>query len=251
MRKTLSVLLAAVALAAACGGGTPSPVAKPSAPLAPVVKYRNTLPGLMVTGTIDLVQAVLEFAPGAATSVHMHNSPNLATVLQGQLTAHTPAGDKQAGPGDNIVEPINQPVQAVNSGSGEAMLAAAYPVAHGSKPSSPVAGQAAPATLNKTLYIYTLDSPSITGGCDLIQLVLDFASGAQTAKHRHGGPGVLTVLQGTFTLDVDGVEKTYNAGDSFVEMPGQVLHGFNRGSTDLVVVASYMVPQGVQLTTNV
>jgi quercetin dioxygenase-like cupin family protein len=62
---------------------------------------------------------------------------------------------------------------------------------------------------------------------------------------------VITVLQGQVTLNSDGAEKTYNVGESFTETPGQTLQAFNRGSTELIVVATFLLPDGAQLTTNV
>jgi quercetin dioxygenase-like cupin family protein len=250
MRWVLSVLLVAAALIAACNGDAASVAAKPAAPPLPVTKYWNMLPGQTAAAPIDLIQTIIDFAPGAASVVHKHTSANIATVLQGQVTVKTPSGDKQASAGEALVEPLNQPVQAVNLGSGEAMVAVAFLVPHGGKPTAPVAGQPAPPTPNKTLYSFTLASPSISGGYSLIQEVLDFAPGSQTLKHRDGGPGVITVIQGQVTLNVDGVEKTYNVGDSFTETPGQTLQAFNRGSTELIVVAAYLLPDGAQLTTN-
>jgi quercetin dioxygenase-like cupin family protein len=62
---------------------------------------------------------------------------------------------------------------------------------------------------------------------------------------------VITVLQGQVTLNRDGTEMTYNVGESFSETPGQTLQAFNRGSTELIVAATYLLPDGAQLTTNV
>jgi quercetin dioxygenase-like cupin family protein len=250
MKRMLSLLLVATALIAACGGGTANAPAKPSAPPGPVTTYRNMLSGLTAVAPIDLIQSILDFAPGAASVVHIHTSSNLATVLQGQVTVKMPSGNKQASAGEALVEPLNQPVQAVNTGSGETMVAAAFPVPHGGKPTAPVAGQPAPATPNKTLYSFTLVSPSISGAYSLVQQVLDFAPGSQTLKHRHGGPGVITVIQGQVTLSSDGAEKTYNAGESFTETPAQTLQAFNHGGTESIVVATYLLPDGAQLTTN-
>jgi quercetin dioxygenase-like cupin family protein len=249
-KQALSALVLAVALVAACGSSTASVPPNQSPSPGPVTKYRNTLPGQTAGAPIDLIQSVIFFAPGAASVVHTHKSVNLATVLQGQVTVKLPSGETVASAGNALVEPMNQSVQALNLGSGAAMVVAAFPVLHGTKPTAPVDGQPAPATLNKTLYTFTLDSPVITGSYSLIQQVLDFAPGAQTLKHRHGGPGVITVIQGQITLSRDGVEKTYNVGDSFTEIPGQTLQAFNRGSTELIVAATYLLPDGAQLTTN-
>jgi quercetin dioxygenase-like cupin family protein len=249
-RVSLPVLLVAAALMAACGGTAVNVAAKPSASPPPVTKYKNTLPGQTAAGPIDLIQSILDFAPGAASVVHTHTTPNLATVLQGQVTVKMTSGDKQASTGEMLIEPLNQRVQAFNLGSGEAMVAVAFLVPHGEKPTAPVAGSPAPATPNKTLYSFTLDSPSVSGAYSLVQQELVFAPSAQTAKHRHGGPGVITVIQGQVTLNRDGTEKTYSVGDIFTETPGQTLQAFNRGSTELIVVATYLLPDGAQLTTN-
>ena len=61
---------------------------------------------------------------------------------------------------------------------------------------------------------------------------------------------MITVIQGQVTLNRDGVEKTYQAGDSFSETPGQTLQAYNRSTTELIVAATYLLPDGGQLTTN-
>jgi quercetin dioxygenase-like cupin family protein len=244
--KWISTLAVAAALAA-CGGSTPT--ARPAQP-PPVVKYQNTLPGLTASAPMDLVQSILVFAPGAASIVHTHAAPNLATVLQGQISVKTPSGDKTASTGFALFEPVGQPVQAFNRGSAEAMVAGAFPVPHGAKPTAPVAGAPAPATPNRTLYSVTMALPRLSGGYSVVQQVLDFGPGSQTPRYRLGGSAIVTVLQGQVTLGSDGVETTFSAGDSFTEMQGQPLQAFNRGNVDAILVASYVLPDGAKLTTN-
>ena len=248
--RGITVLFVTLALAVACGGGTAGAPPKPSPPAGPVTQYRNTLPGLNAASQLDLIQNVIDFAPGAASVVHTHISPNLATVLEGQIIVKMPAGEKQATTGEMLVEPVNQPLQAVNSGSTEAMVVVGFAVTHGGKPTVVVSGKPAPALPNKTLYSFTLSSTSVSGPYSLVQQVLDFAPGSQTPKHHHGGPGVITVLQGQVALNSDGVERIYNVGDSFAELPGQTLQAFNRGTSAVVVAATFMLPDGAQLTTN-
>ncbi len=250
MNRVIVSLLVATALVAACGGAVANAPAKPSTPPGPVVKYKSTLPGQTAASQIDLVQSILYFAPGAASTVHKHPTAFLATVMQGQITLKTPTGDKVSSAGEVIQEPLNQPVQAVNMGSVDAMTVVAYPVPHGAKATLPVAGSPAPAIPNKTLYTFTLDSQNLSGGYSVVQQILVFAPGSQTPKHRHGGPGLITVLQGEVTLNLDGIEKTYKVGDSFAETPGQTMQAFNRGTSELVVAGSYLLPDGAQLTTN-
>lgn len=244
MKKSLTVLTVAFAALVACGGsaGTPTPSASPLA----VTTYQNTLPGLNAAAAVDLIQNVIDFAPGAASVVHVHTTPNLGTVLQGQLTVKTAAGDKQAAAGGMLVEPVNQPLQAINSDAAETMVVVGFVVPHGGKPTTPVAGKPAPATLNKTLYAFTLPSLTISGSYSIVQQVLTFAPGADTTKFRLGGPGVFTVVQGTTVLNSDGTERTFGRGESFAAAPGQVLQAFNQGPSAATVVATFLVPDGAQ-----
>lgn len=245
-------LLVAFLVVAACGGGAASTlVSKSSNPPAPVTKYKNTLSGLNATVQIDLVQNVIDFAPSAASIVHIHTSPNLGTVLQGKLTVKMAAGSRDASIGQMLVEPINVPLQAVNGGATETTVVVAFVVPHGDKPTKTVAGQPTPSLLNKTLFSATLSTPAITGSYSIVQQVLDFAPGTATPQHRHGGPGLVTVLQGQITFSRDGLVRTFNAGDSFVEMPGDTLQASNAGRADAMVAATFLLPDGAQLTTNV
>lgn len=247
--KGFVVSLVAVGMLMACGGGTAATQATPTPP-GPLTKYKNTLPGLNATGVIDLIQNVIDFGPSAASVVHIHSSPNLATVLQGQITVKMQASDKRADAGGMLVEPINEPLQAVNTGSGEAMVVVAFALPRGGKPTTPVAGRPAPPTLNKTLYSSTLAGPGINGPYSLVQQVLDFAPGSQSHKYRYGGPGLITVLQGQAAVSTDGVEKTFSVGETFTEVPFQTVQLFNRGSSEVMLAATFMLPDNAQLTTN-
>lgn len=251
--KGLFGLLFAVLMVAACGGGgaSSSLVAKSSAPPAPVTKYKNTLSGLNSTAQIDLVQNVIDFAPGAASVVHIHTTPNLGTVLQGQLTVKMAAGTKDASAGQMLVEPVNVPLQAVNGGSSESTVVVAFVVPTGGKPTKAVTGQPSPSLLNKTLFSATLSTPAVSGSYSIVQQVLDFAPGTATPQHKHGGPGLVTVLSGEISFSRDGLVRTFKAGDSFVEQPGETLQASNIGSAEAMVAATFLLPDGAQLTTNV
>ena len=248
--KVFAVLCTSLGLLVACGGGSANTPAGSPAPPAALIKYQNTLPGLNATGTIDLTQNVIDFGPGAASVVHVHTTPNLATVLAGQITIKIPAGDKHATQGQMLVEPVNQPLQAVNTGSGETMVVVAFAVPHGAKPTAPVAGKPAPAVPNKTLYTFTFATPSISGAYSIVQQIQVFVPGAETPKQRMGGPAVITVIQGTVIENVDGVERTFGTGESFTEVPGQTLRTFNQASTQAVLAATFLLPDGAQLTKN-
>ncbi|MFB2598219.1 cupin domain-containing protein [Herbiconiux sp. P17] len=71
--------------------------------------------------------------------------------------------------------------------------------------------------------------------------------GAGTGKHCHDGQLIAVVEQGTFThyapVYPDGVH-VYHAGDSIVEGAHYVHEGKNEGTEDVVLLVTYVIPEG-------
>ena len=79
---------------------------------------------------------------------------------------------------------------------------------------------------------------------------LTLQPGAGTGKHCHYGQLIAIVEQGTFThyapIYPSGV-RVYHAGDAVVEGPGYVHEGRNEGSEPVVLLVTYVTPQGQPL----
>src|SRR5688572_4380212 len=73
---------------------------------------------------------------------------------------------------------------------------------------------------------------------NLAQSILNFDPGAATPFHRHPGQVLVTVLEGENTFSVNGVEKIYKAGESFVELPGDLVQAGNAGASRMSVMAT-------------
>lgn len=110
---------------------------------------------------------------------------------------------------------------------------------------------AAPAPVLR--YSMTYDTETMNGPFDEILRVRDFAPGAWTPLHIHGGPVHVTVLEGELTLRMSGNDHVYKAGESWVEMPGDDhAHAVgNAGSVQASAVATTLLPKGATETTNV
>jgi quercetin dioxygenase-like cupin family protein len=76
----------------------------------------------------------------------------------------------------------------------------------------------------------------------LVHSLLHFDPGAATPFHQHPGQVVVTVLEGENTFIRNGVEQVYKAGDSFTEVPGEILQARNAGTTRMSVMATYLQP---------
>ncbi|SDZ14512.1 cupin domain-containing protein [Herbiconiux ginsengi] len=71
--------------------------------------------------------------------------------------------------------------------------------------------------------------------------------GAGTGKHCHDGQLIAVVEQGTFTHYAPvypGGVHVYHAGDSIVEGAHYVHEGKNEGTDDVVLLVTYVIPEG-------
>jgi quercetin dioxygenase-like cupin family protein len=76
----------------------------------------------------------------------------------------------------------------------------------------------------------------------LVHSLLHFDPGAATPFHQHPGQVVVTVLEGENTFIRNGAEQVYKAGNSFTEVPGEILQARNAGTTRMSVMATYLQP---------
>jgi len=86
---------------------------------------------------------------------------------------------------------------------------------------------------------------------EAIQLIFEYAPGARTPFHIHGGAGLATVLEGEVTvrLKPSGEEKVYHVGEFYSEEVGEVMSAGNDGQTPARVAAMFLLPAGASLTT--
>lgn len=94
---------------------------------------------------------------------------------------------------------------------------------------------------------------------DDVQVVtqtITIAPGGHTGWHSHPGPVLVTISAGTMTFydgdDPTCAAVTYETGDSFVDRGGGHVHlARNEGSANLVLYATYLVPVGAPIRTDV
>lgn len=85
---------------------------------------------------------------------------------------------------------------------------------------------------------------------EAVQLVVDFPVGSGVARHFHGGPAYITMLEGEMRMSIgNGEFKTYPAGTSFVEPYEVVAEGANPSSSAASLLVTYLLPVGAAVTT--
>jgi LPXTG-motif cell wall-anchored protein len=103
-----------------------------------------------MTAPFDVVQAILDFAPGAATPYHTHPGIVVVTVVAGELTFNLEGVDHIYKAGESFVELPNQVAQARNAGTAPMRVMATYLLPQGAPLSTPHAGPMTPVVLPKT-----------------------------------------------------------------------------------------------------
>lgn len=75
-------------------------------------------------------------------------------------------------------------------------------------------------------------------------LTASFRPGDKTVFHTHRSPVTVYVLEGQFTLDLEGrAPVTVSAGQAFVEPPGVRMTGYNQSATDTLRVVIFYVSE--------
>ena len=115
-------------------------------------------------------------------------------------------------------------------------------------PLGPGAGAQAPPG-STTRAQFRAPGQPLSGPFEVVHLILDFAPGAWTPLHTHGGQGVVTVLEGTMTRREQGAETVYKAGQGWVETPGREHAAGNLTTEPASVFVTFLLPKGAPLTT--
>ena len=85
---------------------------------------------------------------------------------------------------------------------------------------------------------------------EAVQLVVDFPVGSGVARHFHGGPAYITMLEGEMRMSIgNGELRTYPAGESFVEPYEVVAEGTNPSTAPASLLVTYLLPVGAAVTT--
>jgi quercetin dioxygenase-like cupin family protein len=220
---------------------------QPPAP-GPTVVWQFRTPGAPQAERFNLVQGRLHFEPGAATPVHTHPGQVVVTMLEGENTFTMNGMVHLYRAGESFVELPGETMQARNAGTTRMSVMATYLLPWGAPLSQPVAGDTTPLPRPTTSYQFKTDVAAMPEPFDVVQQELEFAPGAMTPRHTHPGIVMVTVLAGELTFNLNGVDTVYREGESFVEIPTQVVQARNVSGAPTRVMVSYLLPAGAPLS---
>jgi quercetin dioxygenase-like cupin family protein len=108
--------------------------------------------------------------------------------------------------------------------------------------------QASPQVKRTVLLRHDTPAP----GFEAVLVRVDLPVGAREGRHTHSGLLLIHVEEGTLSLDYEGKPTVdYKAGDSAFVEAGKVHEGINKGTTPVVAIATFVIPKGATLTTQV
>lgn len=225
--------------------GLPAPVAlgnQPGVTTAVETRFQAADP----PAEADLLQVVLDFAPGAWTPVHTHGAPVYVTVLAGEMTLRMSGMDQKFTAGQTWIDNPDEPHAAGNDGSVPARLIGTWVLPRGGTPTTIVetGAQTILPPGPTTVAQYRVGASALPTPLDVVHRLVDVAPGASLPAHSHPGPNIVSVLEGEATLDMSGLTYSYRAGDSWVEPANTVHAGTARGSAAARFVATALIPRG-------
>jgi quercetin dioxygenase-like cupin family protein len=222
-------------------------------PPGPAVVSRTSLPGQTINGEFELINIILDFDPGAATPRHTHGGPGMVTVLTEEMTFGMEGmPDLVARPGEVYHDLPGMVHTAANKGPNTSRVSYMVALPKGAALTT-VVGAAQGADLPpgpKTVYRNSLPGLTLQGEFEMINLILELAPGAATPMHTHGGPGIVTVLEGELAFGGEGKpDMVAKPGQVFLDLPGTHHTATNKSSAPARVSYAVLLPKGATLTT--
>ncbi len=136
--RPLAILLAAAGLLAMSG------VVASQTPPSNTTRHTTSADVIPQAGPLEVVQSIIDFVPGAASTVHYHSGTTHNTVLAGELTVRYATGEQRVGVGQAWTDAPGVVHQAVNLGSTPATVAAVFVQPKGAMVTVPVASLQSP-----------------------------------------------------------------------------------------------------------
>jgi quercetin dioxygenase-like cupin family protein len=214
-----------------------------------------TFAGVTPPADIELVQEIIDFAPGAWTPPQARGGELFVTVMEGQIA-------RRSGPEMGYTEsarsfrvPRGELHMLGNpSESSRARIFASTLLPSGANLTTNQVDAAIPLVAPTVAMTSRVHAPSLPPSISVIQVVWDFQPGAATPPHTHHGFFLVTVVDGQLgriTLE-DGREQAYGRGQQFTEAPGRaddaIVRNASTGiSRNVFTVLTSQVPPSTNL----
>jgi len=245
-----TVLAMVLVFGAAMAVGTTEAQTPPSqSPLFPTATFTNVQPPAR---SFELVQAVVEYAPGSFSAIESVQYDRYFTVMEGELTFTIGEKTSAYSAGKNFSVPTG--IMARGSNEGRSVAARVY--VSGLVPAWADAGDVsrAPesrpsAVAPRTVHSVRLAVRDIPGLINIVQAGSRYSPGYLTPAHIMNHPNGMVHLEGTTAYEyIDGGRESYTPGQGGQMYPHRPGAMANRTTTPTAFLLTWLQTPGTPLT---
>jgi quercetin dioxygenase-like cupin family protein len=188
----------------------------------------------------EVVQLVVDFPPGAWTSWHTHGGQATNLVLEGEITLRHAGMEHPYRAGQAWTDSSGQVHAAGNTGSGKARLLTNFLLPPGAPQTTAVQDSPFEPTI---VYEARFPLPSLPAETEIVQQVVDLASGWHTERASAGFTANLTIA-GEMTYKVGPERKVCKAAEAWSAPAGTLVSEENRSASTARVFTTNLLPRG-------
>jgi len=217
-------------------------------PPRPTQRIASSFNVSIVPGQYDVVNQILDFPQGAATRLHQHGGQAFVTVIEGKVTRREGNIESTFGPGQTFIEVPGALHTVTNKGSVRARVFASFLLSPGAPQTINHLGEAAPGVSPTATFLARTTLNTQPGELTLTQAIVDFAPGAVQPLHRHGGQGLVMVIDGEVAFTNSGGEVRLKPGGTFADL-GDPHDARNLSPGTSTTAVTFLVRKGEAQTT--
>ena len=188
----------------------------------------------------ELVLLVVDFPPGAWTSLHTHGGQAINLVLEGEITLRHAGMERRYGAGQGWTESTGQVHAAGNAGRDKARLLTNFLLPKGAPQITVLQESVFEPTI---MYEARFPVPTLPAATEIVQRVVELASGWR-AERTSAGFTASIVVAGEVTYRLGGEPKRYKAGEGWSAPAGTSITEENKAAAHARVFTTYLLPSG-------
>jgi quercetin dioxygenase-like cupin family protein len=188
----------------------------------------------------EVVQLVVDFPPGARTSLHTHGGQAINLVLEGEITLRHSGMVRSYGAGKAWTDSTGQVHAAGNTGPGKARLLTNFLLPKDAPQTTAVQDSQFEPTV---VYEARFPVPALPAETEIMQEVVDLPSGGRTERASNGFAATI-VVEGEVSYQIGSERKQYKAGEAWSAHAGTRVTEENGSTGNARVFTTYLLPRG-------
>jgi quercetin dioxygenase-like cupin family protein len=230
-------LLAAGAAAAVLGTSEPGASSQGERHVVAESRFSVTDPALQS----EVVLLVVDFPPGAWTSLHTHGGQAINLVLEGEITLRHGGMERPHTAGQAWTDSTGQVHAAGNTGRGKARLLTNFLLPRGAPQITVVQDSPFEPTI---AYEARFPVPALPAEAEIVQQLAELSSGRRDERASAGFTAGV-VVAGEITYTLGGEQKDYKPGESWSAPAGILVTEENRTAGKARVFTTYLLPSRI------